>query len=158
MQTIPANTPFLIKIATAKETPMAFGVKHIAYAADPVSKDVAGNEFHGVFKSTTLEASDYLWTMVPANNRFEKLDQNGTTLTPINAYLKTKNNLDAFAPVITVEDFDFASGTTSIKTLNAETMNAFSADGWYNLNGTKLQSVPTQKGVYIQNGKKVIIK
>ena len=158
MQTIPANTPFLIKIATAKETTMNFGPKAIVYAADPESHDAAGNEFHGVFKSTELVASDYLWTMVPAQNKFVKLNNAGTTLTPINAYLKTKNNLDAFAPVITVEDFDFASGTTSIKTLNAETMNAFSADGWYNLNGTKLQSVPTQKGVYIQNGKKVIIK
>jgi len=158
MQDIEANTPFLIKIATAKSEAMNFGAKDIVYAADPESHDAAGNEFHGVFKSTTLEASDYLWTMIPANNRLEKLDQNGTTLTPINAYLKTKNNLDAFAPVITVEDFDFASGTTSIKTLNTETMNAFSADGWYNLNGPKLQGVPTQKGVYIQNGKKVIIK
>ena len=158
MQTIPANTPFLIKIATAKSATMNFGTKAIVYAADPESHDAAGNEFHGVFKSTELEASDYLWTMIPAQNKFVKLDNAGTTLTPINAYLKTKNNLDAFAPVITVEDFDFASGTTSIKTLNAETMNAFSADGWYNLNGTKLQGVPTQKGVYIQNGKKVIIK
>ena len=158
MQTIAANQPFLIKIATAKETPMDFGSKPIVYAADPMSKDVAGNEFHGVFKETELAASDYLWTMIPAQNSFKKLDQSGTTLTPINAYLKTKDNLDAFAPTIFVEDFDFNSNTTAIKALNLENMKAYSVDGWYNMNGVKLQGVPTEKGIYINNGKKVVIK
>ena len=158
MQTIAANQPFLIKIATAKETPMDFGSKPIVYAADPMRKDAAGNEFHGVFKTTTLAASDYLWTMIPAQNSFKKLDQSGTTLTPINAYLKTKENLDAFAPTIFVEDFDFNSNTTAIKALNLENMKAYNVDGWYNLNGVKLQGVPTEKGIYINNGKKVVIK
>ena len=31
-------------------------------------------------------------------------------------------------------------------------------ENWYDLNGRKLQNVPTKKGVYIKNGKKVIIK
>ena len=158
MQTIAANQPFLIKIATAKTTTMDFGLQDIVYDADPMSKDAAGNEFHGVFKETTLAASDYLWTMVPAKNSFKKLDANGTTLTPINAYLKTKENLDAFAPTIFVEDFDFNSNTTAIKALNLENMKAYNVDGWYNLNGVKLQGVPTEKGVYINNGKKVVIK
>ena len=29
---------------------------------------------------------------------------------------------------------------------------------WYDLNGRKLNAKPTTKGVYIQNGKKVVIK
>ena len=58
--------------------------------------------------------------------------------------------------IITVEDFD--GQTTSIKTLNAETMKAYAAEGWYTLDGIKLQSAPTEKGVYINNGKKVVIK
>lgn len=158
MQTIAANQPFLIKIATAKETPMDFGLKEIIYDNDPVRTDAAGNEFHGLFKTTELTASDYLWTMVPASNSFKKLDTKGTTLSPISAYLKTKENLDAFAPVITIEDFDFNTGTTSIKALNLENMKAYSVDGWYNMNGVKLQGVPTEKGVYINNGKKVVVK
>ena len=32
------------------------------------------------------------------------------------------------------------------------------SDVWYNLQGRKLQSKPTAKGVYIVNGKKTIIK
>jgi hypothetical protein len=31
-------------------------------------------------------------------------------------------------------------------------------DNWYDLNGRRLQQKPTKKGIYIQNGKKTIIK
>ena len=31
-------------------------------------------------------------------------------------------------------------------------------DAWYTLNGMKLESKPTEKGVYIYNGRKVVIK
>ena len=64
----------------------------------------------------------------------------------------------AAAPIITIEDVDFGTGTTSIKTLNVETMKAYDVDGWYTLNGVKLQSMPTEKGIYINNGKKVVVK
>jgi hypothetical protein len=44
---------------------------------------------------------------------------------------------------------------TGIKNLT----NAAQAQGaWYDLNGRKLQSAPTQKGIYITNGKKVVVK
>ena len=32
------------------------------------------------------------------------------------------------------------------------------AEGWYTLNGVKLQGAPTEKGIYINNGKKIVIK
>ena len=31
-------------------------------------------------------------------------------------------------------------------------------DVWYTLDGRKMQGMPTQKGIYITNGKKIIIK
>jgi hypothetical protein len=58
---------------------------------------------------------------------------------------------------IFVEDFE--NGTTAIKSLNADEINGLKvAEGWYTIDGIKLQSMPTEKGVYIQNGKKVVIK
>jgi hypothetical protein len=44
--------------------------------------------------------------------------------------------------------------STGIETVNAQS----DADVWYTLNGHKLAGKPTQKGVYIHNNKKVIIK
>ena len=37
-------------------------------------------------------------------------------------------------------------------------MTATAVDGWYTLNGIRLQGAPTEKGVYINNGKKIVIK
>ena len=47
------------------------------------------------------------------------------------------------------------SDATGISTTN---YTNFTNGDWYDLNGRKLQSVPTKKGVYILNGKKVVMK
>lgn len=46
------------------------------------------------------------------------------------------------------------SGTTGINSVDVEE----SADSWYDMNGRKLDEQPARKGVYIQNGKKVVVK
>ena len=46
--------------------------------------------------------------------------------------------------------------TTGINAASCEDMN--SNEDWYDLNGRKLQGHPTQKGLYIRNGRKVVIK
>ena len=51
--------------------------------------------------------------------------------------------------------------TTTIRSIDADTTGegkAFAAQGWYTLDGMKLNAAPTEKGVYINNGKKVVIK
>ena len=47
--------------------------------------------------------------------------------------------------------------TTAIGTLDTET-GEIDFGGWYDMSGRKLSAKPTQKGLYIHNGKKVIIK
>ena len=48
-----------------------------------------------------------------------------------------------------------ASGATGIEAIDKEQQ---AADSWYDLNGHRLQSRPTKKGLYIHNGQKVVIK
>jgi hypothetical protein len=43
------------------------------------------------------------------------------------------------------------------KITNTNLTNLTNGD-WYDLNGRKLNAAPTRKGVYILNGKKVVIK
>jgi hypothetical protein len=38
------------------------------------------------------------------------------------------------------------------------TTGEISFDGWYDMSGRKLESKPTTKGIYINNGKKIVIK
>lgn len=47
--------------------------------------------------------------------------------------------------------------TTAIGTLNTRT-GEISTDDWFDLNGRRLSGKPTQKGLYIVNGNKVVIK
>ena len=47
--------------------------------------------------------------------------------------------------------------TTAIGTLDTAT-GQLDTDGWYTLGGRKLDGKPTQKGIYINNGKKIVIK
>ncbi len=50
----------------------------------------------------------------------------------------------------------FDDNTTGIDTLNSDKSD--SNGDWYDLLGRKLQGKPTQKGLFIRNGKKVVIK
>jgi hypothetical protein len=50
------------------------------------------------------------------------------------------------------------STSTDIKSISAASLSTQrKSTGWYTLDGRQLQSMPTHKGLYIHNGRKVII-
>ena len=173
MNSIPANEPFMIK--TAEDIDLkngVFGTQTIVYSATPVITDAAGsnagNEFRGVYATTSIQAAA---PFVPAwyDSENSAADPKGPQwrvpggaakdVAPMEAYLvyspdKSWNNN---APLITFEDLN-ENGTTSIVTFNADSQSFVNVDGWYTLNGVKLQGAPTEKGIYINNGKKIVIK
>ena len=48
--------------------------------------------------------------------------------------------------------------TTAVIPIAVDVKDAAAAEGWYTIQGVKLNSVPTEKGLYIHNGSKVSIK
>jgi hypothetical protein len=64
---------------------------------------------------------------------------------------------DDLPATITVRLVSRNGETTAIGTLDTTT-GEISFDGWYDMIGHKLDGMPTKKGLYINNGKKVIIK
>lgn len=64
---------------------------------------------------------------------------------------------DELPQSITVRFLSSTGGTTTIGTLDTET-GEIDFGGWYTLSGRKLDTKPTQKGLYIHNGKKIVIK
>ena len=72
---------------------------------------------------------------------------------PFEAYTVHTNEGSAprFVPVMEI------SGTTGIEDVRGLMSNG-RGDKWYDLNGRRLQQKPTQKGVYLNNGRKVIIR
>ena len=57
---------------------------------------------------------------------------------------------------ITVRFIGANGEVTAIGTLNTQT-GEIVTDGWYTLNGTKLPGKPSKRGVYINNGRKVVL-
>ena len=155
MDKIEANTPFLMK--TAKDlnmnTVQINGVEIEKPASWTCTVGNEGNpQFVGVYEKTAI--NNALWSF--PNNSADGANwvggAAGVNLKPLAAYLvKVTPSARIF-----VEDFE--NGTTVIKELNAETGKDYDVNGWYTLNGVKLQGVPTEKGIYINNGKKVVVK
>ena len=105
----------------------------------------------------TTKADGSLATMDKDNYNYYSLSGNtfknytGTTFVANKAYFEIASGQSA--PNFTIE-FD-EGGTTSMSL----TPTLSEGEGvWYDLSGHKLQSKPTAKGIYIMNGKKVIIK
>ena len=168
MREIEANQPFLFKVyngtnndetlKTFDMKDLQFTGKKITYAQQAESEDARGNKFFGIYETTTLANKDgepkLYWLFNHKSGKFSKYTGNSRTIDPMTGYLKTATEIDAFARITVVEE----DGTvTAISTINADG-EAVKADGWYTINGVKLQGMPTEKGVYIQNGKKVVLK
>ena len=167
-ETIPANQPFLVKTktevdfdylwdddnnnATPKVKKYVFeGVKFVN--AEPKQTDVAGAEFIGTFAGKTIEDDSFYAMQGGVFKHFTEEMELGF----LRAYIVLTNATPGQEARFFVEE-PGENGTTAIKELNIDTMKSVSVDGWYTLNGVKLQSIPTEKGVYINNGKKVVIK
>ena len=163
MGDIPANTPFIVKVdqpidMTAVDA-VKFTNKTIVNPADEAAltqTDAAGNKFIGSYTGI-----DGLGAAVPGAWWFS-LSDGGIKPASATGYLRQLSaymilNPEAKAPVFEIEEPD--GMTTTIKAIDFAKENAaVSAEGWYTINGVKLVGAPTEKGVYIKDGKKVVIK
>jgi len=182
MGTIPANTPIMVKTvndvtanpATAAITGViAFGSKTIEAPESATVEANAGNGFKLVGKyenfvldktSTARDAEGnalYKFMYGDDDSQYRFFGKNSTnswTIVPFDCYVDLSGD-PAGARNVTFE-FEEPNGTvTAITSVTVDLSNASkNAEGWYNLNGLKLQTAPTQKGVYIKDGKKFIVK
>ena len=152
---IAANEPFLVKPLAAVEADFTINnVEFKGTGADPVYTGVAGATFTGTYKATADIASTNWWALSGGKFlHFSAARTNGLKFT--NAYIELTSG--ASAAEFFVEDID-NNGVTAIKSLNLDTMETVDMNGWYTVGGVKLQGAPVEKGVYINNGKKVVIK
>ena len=76
------------------------------------------------------------------------------------AYFELKDDLIAGDPVSPVKEFvlNFDGETTTVKSLEDLDNLRFENEEWYSISGMKLDGKPSVPGIYINNGKKVIIK
>ena len=159
-----ANKPFLLKTADDIDGIIDFGLQTIVApaSAEDLTVDAGqGATFVGTYAPYEVTNADEAkkWFMIGGG--FGKWAYIGTSsaatweLQSTEAYIQLP--IETQSIIFNFEDVD--GGTTAIKSVNADDLaGKKSAEGWYTLDGVKLQNAPAQKGVYIQNGKKVVIK
>jgi hypothetical protein len=141
---IPANVPLLLKNNSSEtrtilliptEDPLAF----MHYSG-----------FVGSVDPTTIAASTDTQTNYACNGKAFVYVKDAISAGANKAWLEIPASANGARQLKIV----FADATTSIH--NAQ----FTIDNgdWFDLNGRKLDKMPTKKGIYIQNGKKVVVK
>ena len=146
---VSAGTPVWVKFAAAKASGDVIlnGVKLETTAPTNVAKTVASSTFTltGTYGSTDLESSEAYF--VSGTKFYHKAAGVPLTATPFRSYIvQTGANARVY--------FDLEDETTGIVEMNA--YNTKIANQYFDLQGRKIAQ-PT-KGLYIMNGKKVIIK
>ena len=161
MGEIKANTPFLMKTVTSKAKGTAITVtgKIVEAVETSVKNSDEDITFNALYAKKVMKANNEFPANTADNGAWKKGNDSEdpdeqVRLSALASYIAVPAGTLAR---IFVEDFE--NGTTVIKELGVDGTNkAYALDGWYTLNGVKLQGAPTEKGIYINNGKKVVIK
>ncbi len=157
--TIPAGTPFIIKwdnTGVNLENPVFAGVTISNAAEQEVKSTDTKVKFVGQYSPFNITAENINSILYVASGNKIGYSKNQRTLKSCRAHFWVQPNGMAQAAARFI-NIDWGDGeTTSISIVNFDSENA--ASGIYTLDGRKLSTEPTRKGLYIMNGKKVIIK
>ena len=143
---MPSNTPMLV-YNKSNETKTILLIP----CAEPDMDITVAPEFVGTLEATTIAASTENQTNYAFNGKQFVWVKDALEVGPNKAWLEIPTGMMAGAREINL----VFGEATKITTTNLT--NITNGD-WYDLNGRKLNKMPTKKGVYILNGKKVVVK
>ena len=160
--TIPAGTPFIVKWGnkgshpdTDITDPVFSGVTISSTTPTLIKSTDTNVGFIGNYNRVTLTGGDasnlYLGVKDGKNTLF--WPSTNKTINAFRAYFHV--DLDG-GSVSAIQMYFGDDETTGIITMSD--VRSKMSDVWYTLDGRKLDGKPTQKGIYIYNGKKVVIK
>ena len=132
-----AGTKYMFKFAS--ETPV-----------NDVKQDYGTTQLIPVVKPTHFKKGDIY---VLNSNQFFPITESSTEVPANRAVLKLPAGATAARVLMLVD-----SGTTGVSEELRVNSEEFATAQWYTLDGRKLDAMPTKKGVYIMNGRKVVIK
>lgn len=154
-----ANTAYIFQPAGDGAMKPMLSVE-VSAAGSSASPDASSESdgLYGVYEEHTWSsAPDGIYCFVGETKgdltagQFAKVGA-GTHIRPFRAYLRiASKSAPEFLSV------DWGNGTTSIVPLDKSQVEQ-SGEGWWTITGFRLPSKPTEKGVYIHNNKKVVVK
>ncbi len=166
--TLKAGTPYIIKwIADANYVddnehnlvnPVFHGVT-ISTEKNDYDNGISGDNrvrFLGTYKSTAFDAEDKSILLMGGGNALY-YPQSGAGIGSCRAYFKIGDGAQ-LARRLTSFNIDFGDDETTGIISTTNYTNDTNSDAWFTLDGRRLSAKPSVKGVYVNNGRKVIIK
>ena len=158
-----AGTPYIIKWTKGDEnivSPVFNGV-----VIDTTDRSYDNGEsgdarvrFLGTYKSVDFSSVDNSILLLGGSNMLYNPSA-GASIGAQRAYFKLGgSSVPTSEQRVAAYNISFGGETTGVIDIKHETLNMKTDDSWYSLDGRKLNSQPTAKGVYIKKGKKVVIK
>ena len=160
---IEAGTPYIVKWAEGTDisNPVFTGVTISNATANAETYYV---DFVGTYSPVGIYTDDKTNLYLGADNTLYYPTASGLKVNACRGYFQLKQGLTAGEPANGVRAFVLNFGddeTTGIVSAEANsslfTLHS-SLSEWYTLDGRKLNGKPTAKGIYINNGRKVVIK
>ena len=172
---IPANVPFCVKVAKDVMPEGTNSYTNTFYpeevdgnfvVVNPQTKQVSvaadngdfGYTFDGTYEEQFIKKDKHYLRFLGKNSKWSKIGATSSAVFDMMPYTGYVNLGEGFTGTREVNFiFEEEDGsTTVIKDVDFMNGNKANAEGLYRVDGIKLQSAPTQKGVYIQDGKKFV--
>ena len=158
--TIPAGTPFIIKWDESGTDITNPVFKDVTIDATSHDATVAGVlTFTGTYAPVSIAAGDNTKLYLGAANKLY-YPTKAMTIGTHRAYFQLSPGITAGNPTSLVRAFtlNFGDESTGIISVSKESRSGAAPAAWYTLDGRKLDKQPTASGVYIHQGKKVVVK
>ena len=147
---VTAGTPFLIKLNKEVQNPKFNLVSLKTTAAASTSSN--GVSMVGTYSTVNLPADDtHTALFLNAQGQLKKPTANSRQLKGLRAYFLVPVGEQLSRVIIDDE-------TVSAIEADVVTADRPAAEGWFSLSGQQLQDEPTRQGVYVRDGKKVVVK
>ena len=153
--TLAAGTPYLIKwdgTSGTIENPIFTGVTISSTTSAGVTSEDGKVQFKGTYDQISYNSTNTNILFLGANNTLY-YPLNGARIGAFRAYFQLADGQQARSFVL-----NFGDEETGIVSTTDDTDDTDRAGAWYSLDGRKLDGQPTKRGMYINNGRKVIVK
>lgn len=150
---IEAGKPYLVKVTANVVNPT---FEDVTIANGTTTTETTNADFVPVMNPTPLTANDKTVLFVSGGNKLTYPSKT-SNINGFRAYFHLKGDAVSNASVFEMSFDDESTGITEIDDSQAHDVH-FDTDGIYTLDGRRIEGQPTAKGIYIQNGRKVIIK
>ncbi|MBR5035736.1 MAG: hypothetical protein IKX69_00925, partial [Prevotella sp.] len=158
-----AGAPYIIKWAEGAnltEADLVFSGVTISTDKHDYDNLASGDlrvRFLGTYKSTTFDATDNTVLLLGNGNKLY-YPGNGAGLGAQRAYFKLGSG-EALARRLTGFNIDFGNDDNTTGIISTTNVTDFTnSDAWYDMQGRRLDGRPAAKGIYVNNGRKVVIK